>query len=202
MPDTLKEKSIAFSSMFYQRFHAGLTHVPSHELPVLTKKKLMEHWNDVVTDRSLTLEELQTFMEGYEISDRVALADLPTPCECGKPFAVLAGIQGRVEDTMFLQGDGGDPVAITPDIFHDVLEPAPMDGWQVVQENATSIVVLIVRPQRGYDERTLTEQVKLRLREQGAHEPGVQVRIIEKLQRSLTGKTPLVQALPHHTEQH
>ncbi len=423
--DALREmRAHAYAhSPFYQRFHAGLTDVPLHKLPVLTKKKLMEHWNDVVTDRSLTLEELRTFIEGldvprlfrneyvaattsgstglkgvfafnreewlwgvasharattwagarvgplhrlrmaivsstkawcksllvgasvdtsilptlrldsteslhviverlnvfqpdilvayaetanalalkqlshdlhisprmvfassevftasarkritaawgsqpfnayaatetaliaadcahhrmhlaedliiaeivdgennpvpigtygekvlvtvlfsrtvplirYELSDRVALADLPTPCECGKPFAVLAGIQGRVEDTMFLQGDGGDPVAITPDIFHDVLEPAPVDGWQVVQENATSIVALIVGPQRGYDERTLKEQVRLRLREQGAHDPGVQVRILEKLRQSLTGKTPLVQALPHHTEQH
>lgn len=133
----------------------------------------------------------------YELSDRVALADLPAPCACGKPFAVLAGIQGRVEDTMFLEGAGGVPVAMKPDIFHAVLEPAHVDGWQVVQENATAITVSIVGPQVGYDELDLTDKIRSRLREHGAHDPVVQIRVVEKLQQSLTGKTPLVRALKH-----
>jgi phenylacetate-coenzyme A ligase PaaK-like adenylate-forming protein len=131
----------------------------------------------------------------YELSDRVAFADMAAPCACGKPFAVLAGIQGRVEDTVFLEGAGGAPIAIKPDIFHDVLEPAPVDGWQVVQEAATGITVSIVGPQVGYDELDLTEKIRSRLQAQGAHDPVVQIRVIDKLQQSLTGKTPLVQAL-------
>ena len=131
----------------------------------------------------------------YELSDRVALADLPAPCACGKPFAVLAGIQGRVEDTVFLEGAGGAPVAMKPDIFHDVLEPAHVDGWQVVQDNPTAITVSIVGPQAGYDALDLKDKIRSRLREQGARDPAVQIRVVAKLQQSLTGKTPLVRAL-------
>ena len=133
----------------------------------------------------------------YELSDRVTLADLAAPCACGKHFAVLAGIQGRVEDTLFLEGTGGAPVAIKPDMFHDVLEPAPVDGWQVMQENPTRITVSIIGPQVGYDESHITNQIRSRLREQGAEDTVVQVRVVEKLQQSLTGKTPLVHVLKH-----
>ena len=133
----------------------------------------------------------------YELSDRVAVADMAAPCECGKPFAVLAGIQGRVEDTVFRDGACGTPVAIKPNMFHDVLEPAPVDGWQVVQASQTGITVSIIGPQVGYDESDITDKIRSRLRGQGAHDPVVQVRVVEKLQQSLTGKTPLVQALKH-----
>ena len=131
----------------------------------------------------------------YELSDRVALADLPAPCPCGKPFAVLAGIQGRVEDTLFLEGAGGTSAAMKPSLFHDVLEPAHVDGWQVVQDNPTAITVSIVGPQAGYDELDLREKIRSRLREQGAHDPLVRIRMVAKLRQSPTGKTPLVRAL-------
>ena len=75
------------------------------------------------------------------------------------------------------------------------MEPAPVDGWQVVQESATGLTVSIVGPQAGYDEVSMTEQVRTRLREQGANEPVVHMRVVGKLQQSLTGKTPLVRAL-------
>lgn len=130
----------------------------------------------------------------YELSDRVALANLPAPCECGKPFAVLAGIQGRVEDTIVLGGAGGAPVAIKPDLFHDVLEHAPVDGWQVVQQSASAISVSIVGPQAGYDETALAAQMRSGLSHQGARDPVVQIHVVDKLQQSLTGKTPLVKA--------
>src|SRR5512147_769788 len=46
-------------SPFYQRFHKGLTDRPLHELPVLTKAMMMEHYDELVTDRSLHLEEIR-----------------------------------------------------------------------------------------------------------------------------------------------
>jgi phenylacetate-CoA ligase len=56
-------------SPFYQRFHKGLERRPLHELPVLTKKELMQSWDEIVTDRSLRLEDVQRFLErvqGFE----------------------------------------------------------------------------------------------------------------------------------------
>lgn len=51
------------NSPFYKQFHKDLEDRPLSELPVLTKKELMRSWNDVVTDRSLRLEEVQKFLE-------------------------------------------------------------------------------------------------------------------------------------------
>src|SRR5712691_6467281 len=49
-------------SPFYQQFYQGLTAAPLHELPVLTKAMLMEHFDDLVTDRAIRLEEVKTHM--------------------------------------------------------------------------------------------------------------------------------------------
>lgn len=50
-------------SPFYQRFHKGYEDRPLHELPILTKKELMQSWDDIVTDRSLHLRDIQGFLE-------------------------------------------------------------------------------------------------------------------------------------------
>lgn len=46
-------------SPFYQRFHKGLTDRPLQELPVLTKAMVMEHFDELVTDQTVRLEELR-----------------------------------------------------------------------------------------------------------------------------------------------
>src|SRR5579859_4887875 len=48
-------------SPFYQRFHQGLFERPLSELPVLTKATLMEHFDDLVTDRAIHLEAVRAF---------------------------------------------------------------------------------------------------------------------------------------------
>ncbi len=48
-------------SPFYQHFHQGLTDRPLPELPVLTKALLMEHFDDLVTDRAIQ----RTAVEAY-----------------------------------------------------------------------------------------------------------------------------------------
>lgn len=131
----------------------------------------------------------------YEISDSAMLAGSSVTCECGKPFVVLADIQGRMEDTMYLENADNEKVAIKPDIFHDVLEPAPVTGWQVTQENKTGVVVSVIGPQKDYNEKDLAAKVRNALKEQGADNPAVKVEIIEKLRQSASGKTPLVKAL-------
>lgn len=48
-------------SPFYQRFHQGLFDRPLHELPILTKSMLMEHFDEFVTDRSIRLDAVREF---------------------------------------------------------------------------------------------------------------------------------------------
>lgn len=49
-------------SPFYQRFHKGLMNRPLQELPVLTKAMVMDHFDELVTDRTVRLEDLRAHM--------------------------------------------------------------------------------------------------------------------------------------------
>ena len=59
----------------------------------------------------------------YEMSDSVRLTE--RRCPCGRPFALLDGIQGRSEDVLHLPGRTGNSIAVHPLVFHDVLESGP-----------------------------------------------------------------------------
>jgi phenylacetate-CoA ligase len=52
------------NSPFYQRFHQGLTNRPLQELPVLTKALMMEHFDELVTGRTIHLQEVKDFLAG------------------------------------------------------------------------------------------------------------------------------------------
>jgi phenylacetate-CoA ligase len=57
-------------SPFYRNFHKGLTDCPLQELPVLTKAIMMEHFDELVTDRSLHLENIRAFAAQGEVGER------------------------------------------------------------------------------------------------------------------------------------
>lgn len=57
-------------SPFYQKFHKGLIDRPLTDLPVLTKTMMMEHFDELVTDRTLHLEEIRAFAAQGEAGQR------------------------------------------------------------------------------------------------------------------------------------
>jgi phenylacetate-CoA ligase len=62
-------------SPFYRRFHEGLESRPLSELPVLTKPLLMEHFDEVVTDRAVRLRDAEAFLgDGLYLDRYVVLA--------------------------------------------------------------------------------------------------------------------------------
>jgi putative adenylate-forming enzyme len=64
----LREHAYAHSP-FYQRFHRGFINSPLREAPVLTKAMMMEHFDELVTDRAVRLDEVkahQANMSGAE----------------------------------------------------------------------------------------------------------------------------------------
>jgi len=64
----LREHAYAHSS-FYKRFHRGFIDSPLQELPVLTKAMIMEHFDELVTDQAVRLDEVkahQANMSGDE----------------------------------------------------------------------------------------------------------------------------------------
>lgn len=51
-------------SLFYARLLRGLERAPFHELPVLTKATLMDHFDEISTDPSIRLADLQAYLAG------------------------------------------------------------------------------------------------------------------------------------------
>src|SRR6516225_3560529 len=66
---SLREYAYA-RSPFYQQFHKGLYDAPLQDLPVLTKAMLMEHFDELVTDRAIRLEEAKTHMRNLTGDER------------------------------------------------------------------------------------------------------------------------------------
>ena len=48
-------------SPFYQQFHKGLYEASLHELPALSKEMLMEHFDELVTDRKIHLADVKSY---------------------------------------------------------------------------------------------------------------------------------------------
>jgi phenylacetate-CoA ligase len=55
-------------SPFYQRFHNGLNDAPLSTLPVLTKGALMEHFDELVTDRDVRLADVEAHLNGPAVA--------------------------------------------------------------------------------------------------------------------------------------
>jgi phenylacetate-CoA ligase len=51
-------------SPFYGNWHRGLEQTPLADLPVLPKATMMSHFDEIVTDRSIHLADLQRHLEG------------------------------------------------------------------------------------------------------------------------------------------
>ncbi len=65
----LREYAYAHSP-FYQQFHRDLHQAPLHELPVLTKAMLMEHFDDLVTDRAVHLRDVREYVANQRGNER------------------------------------------------------------------------------------------------------------------------------------
>jgi phenylacetate-CoA ligase len=57
-------------SPFYRDYHAGLAGRPLHELPILTKSLLMEHFNRLVTDPAVRLDDVEAHVATLRDDDR------------------------------------------------------------------------------------------------------------------------------------
>ena len=95
-------------SPFYARIHAGLADEPLSALPVLTKRALIEHFDDVVTDRRIRLSDVRAHMSGdraqtryldrYWVNATSGSSGAPTICpfDQGEWISILASFaRGR-----------------------------------------------------------------------------------------------------------
>jgi phenylacetate-coenzyme A ligase PaaK-like adenylate-forming protein len=66
-----RQRAYAYArSPFYQQFHKGLEDRPLYELPILTKAMLVDHFDDLVTDRTLHLADVRAYATQGEAGKR------------------------------------------------------------------------------------------------------------------------------------
>lgn len=124
----------------------------------------------------------------YEMSDSVGVGG--RGCPCGRSFALLTGIEGRLEDVLLLPGNGGD-VRVHPNLFHDVLDATTLAGWQVVQES-TSLRIHLAGLAPGASVERVHAGVVTALESVGVVGTDVDVRVVAAVERTALGKAPLV----------
>jgi phenylacetate-coenzyme A ligase PaaK-like adenylate-forming protein len=127
----------------------------------------------------------------YEMTDRIAVAG--RDCPCGRRFAQVSAIEGRLEDVLHLPGRTGE-VEVHPIVFHKVLDTAGTTGWQVSQE-PDGLTVLLAGLPPGTDTGPLAAQLGRSLTAAGAPGTKVRFRLVDEIPRTPLGKAPLVRAL-------
>ena len=127
----------------------------------------------------------------YEMSDTVRLGG--RGCPCGRSFMLMEDIEGRIEDILHLPGRTGT-VAVHPIVFHHVLDQAGLAGWQIIQEPG-KLRVLLAGLTPGSSLEAVRAGMRTALSEAGAIQSGVDVRIVDHLERTALGKAPFVRGM-------
>ena len=128
----------------------------------------------------------------YELSDLVAISS--DPCPCGRPFAMLKGVQGRQEDVVQLLDFHGDSVTIHPNLFHGVMEGFPLKQWQIVQEPGR-LRVRIQTEANGQLASSLRTKMETALSATGARVPEIEIERTQEIQKTAIRKRKLIVAL-------
>src|SRR5215212_7994941 len=128
----------------------------------------------------------------YEMSDSVRPASSPH-CPCGRPFALIDGIQGREEEVLHFPAASGGQVPVQPIVFHRVMDAVPAGGWQVVQ-GPEGLTVLLSGVREGFADAALIDSLRRELAAQGAIVPPVNVRRVPNIPRTAVGKAPLIKS--------
>jgi putative adenylate-forming enzyme len=125
----------------------------------------------------------------YEMTDSIQVA-AEHNCPCGRPFGLLAGVQGRAQEALQFATAGGGERTVQPVVVHHVMDRATSAGWQVVQR-PDGLDVLLVRP-RNVDPPSLAANLRSAIAAQGVVVPNVRVREVESVPRTALGKAPLI----------
>jgi putative adenylate-forming enzyme len=128
----------------------------------------------------------------YQLNDSVRLA--AGPATHGLPFTGIDAIQGRIEDVLYLPGIGGKKeVMIHPLTFHQILDPLPVSGWQVIRKR-DGLSVLLTDVRNGLTDQLLVDTLSRALVDQGATGLPVTVQRVPAIPKTAAGKAPLIRA--------
>ena len=128
----------------------------------------------------------------YAMSDSVCLST--ETCPCGRPFGLIAEIQGRREESLELPGSQGGMVIVQPNVFHGAMELFPVRAWQIVQESGSLRVHVVAGPS-GLDSPAVERALDAALRAAGASVT-VLVDEVNEIAKTPMGKSPLIVRQP------
>ncbi len=128
----------------------------------------------------------------YELNDSVRLGK--EACSSGLPFAILEGVQGRVEDGLLLPAKSGGRVTTQPLVFNRVMDILPVSGWQIVQGADDSLTLLLSGAREEMADAKLAELLTQSLNAEGTAVPSIRVQRVSSIPKSNSGKAPLVKA--------
>ena len=126
----------------------------------------------------------------YEMSDSITSSDR-VHCPCGRPYPLLAGVQGRVEEALEFPARAGGQIRVQPAVFHSAMDAVPAEGWQLVQEPDRLAVLLAGAPDT-FDDDDLAGRLLYELQSRGALAPHIEVRRLRTIPRTALGKAPLI----------
>jgi phenylacetate-CoA ligase len=129
----------------------------------------------------------------YELTDRVRLAT--KACPCGRPFRLLAAVEGRTDDLLRLPGRDGTRRPVHPVVFHRALELVDAAGWQVRQDK-NELTVLVASPGPTFSARSVQQAVAAGLQDAQVAPPAIRVVVVDAIPSGAAGKRPLIVALP------
>jgi phenylacetate-CoA ligase len=125
----------------------------------------------------------------YEMSDSLQLA-AGHNCPCGRPYAVITGIQGREQEALTFATANGQRRTVQPLVFHHIMDRVTAAGWQVTQ-HGDELEVLLAQP-RDLDHGALAGAIHSALATQGVQPPRIKVREVASIPRTALGKAPLI----------
>jgi phenylacetate-CoA ligase len=89
----------------------------------------------------------------YVISDLVTIR--PEPCPCGRPYRVVAGIEGRNDDIVRLVGRDGGRIVVHPHALRSPMAAVPgLREYRILHDEHGLHVRVALRPGFGVDDTT------------------------------------------------
>jgi phenylacetate-CoA ligase len=130
----------------------------------------------------------------YELTDRVRLAT--RSCPCGRPFRLLAAVEGGTDDLLQLPGRDGLLRPVHPVLFHRALELVDAAGWQVRQDQ-DELTVLVASPGPTFAAPAVQQTVAAGLEDAQVAPLAIRVVVVvDAIPTGAAGKRPLIVALP------
>jgi phenylacetate-CoA ligase len=125
----------------------------------------------------------------YEMSDSLQLGG-DHDCPCGRPYALITGIQGREQESLTFPTASGQVRTVQPIVFHHIMDRVQAAGWQI-QQTGAGLEVLLAQPHE-VDTSSLAGDIRTALASHGVLPPPVHVNQVIAIPRTALGKAPLI----------